>query len=64
MCHRSLRALTLSLARVVSYASRVTLLIVELLSEDSRGVIYYCNIFIIQVTDVTGSEEGIAVLIT
>jgi hypothetical protein len=64
MCHHSFRAFALSLARVVSYASRATLLIVELLSEDSRGVIYDCNIFIIQVTDVTGSEEGIAVLIT
>ncbi len=31
--------------------SRVTLQIVASLSEDSRGVIYNCNMFIVQATD-------------
>ncbi len=43
-------ALALALARVVNYAHRVMLQIVASLTDDSRGVIYDCGIFIVQAT--------------
>jgi hypothetical protein len=41
-------ALVLALARVVNYASRVTVKIVASLTGDSWGIIYERNIFIVQ----------------
>ncbi len=35
-------------SRIVIDYSRVTLQIVALLTDDSRGIIYYCNMFIAQ----------------
>jgi hypothetical protein len=42
--------LALALTRVINYAHRVMLQIVASLTDDSIGVIYDCNMFIVQVT--------------
>jgi hypothetical protein len=44
-------ALALALARVISYAPRVTILIVASITKDSRGIIYNRNMFIVQATE-------------
>ena len=50
MYYKSGVAIALALARVVNYAPRVTLQIVASLTDDSKGIIYDCNMFIAQAT--------------
>ncbi len=40
-------------SNIVIDDSRVTLQIVASLTDNSRGVIYYCNVFIVQATGLT-----------
>ncbi len=49
-------ALALALARVINYAPRVMLQIVVLFTDDPRGIIYNCNMFIVQDTDQLKNE--------
>ncbi len=42
---------SLALARVINYAPWVTLQIVASLTDDLRSIIYDCNTFIVQTTD-------------
>jgi hypothetical protein len=44
-------------SRIIIDDSRVMLQIVESLIDDSRGVIYNCNMFIVKVTAAAGSAE-------
>jgi hypothetical protein len=44
-------SITLPFARIIKYASTVTLQIVATFTDDSRGVIYNCNMFIAHATD-------------
>ncbi len=47
-------------SRIAIYESRVTLQIVASLSEDSRGVTYNCNMFIVQATDLILKGKGLS----
>ncbi len=42
--------MVLALAGIISYDPRAMLQIVALLTNDSRGTIYDCNVFIVQAT--------------
>ncbi len=46
-------------SRIVIDNSRVTLQIMESLTDDSRGIIYSCNRFIIQATGWNKLEQGL-----
>ncbi len=47
MCYECVVALASALARVINYAPRVTLEIVVSLTDDPRGIIYDCKVFIV-----------------
>ncbi len=50
--YKCVLALALSLTRLTNYAHRVMLCIAVSLSDDSRGIIYDRNMFIVQATGV------------
>ncbi len=56
--YKSYVALDIVLTRIINYASTAMLQIVVSLADDSRGIIYDCNMFIVQATGSTTMSRG------